>query len=208
MSGQFSASTVRPFQPGIDVSHFQGDIDWTRVKAAGVQFAFIKATDGLTGIDPKLSANMTGAANAGIPFGLYHFYRPGTSRDGERQAFHFLSSVLPRPKLPSVLDLELAPIILSDVEDWLTAVAAATGVQPIVYGSPSFLTEHCKDWAGTGTYPLWVAEYTTRRAPSTGPWKNWDFWQFSNTGSVDGISGPVDLDWFNGDLDALQSLIS
>ena len=192
------------FVPGIDVSHFQGVIDWDRVKAAGIQFAFIKATDGISWKDPNLAVNMSGAAKAGIPFGLYHFYRP--AEDAAQQATHFLSIDDTLAQLPPVLDLELDPLKVSDAETWLEAVEDSMYVVPIVYGSPAFLFAHFEDWSGVKTYPLWVAEYTSRPNPVTGPWANWDFWQYSNSGTVDGVSGPVDLNWFNGSLDDLKEL--
>ena len=193
------------FVPGIDVSHFQGAIDWAKVKAAGIQFAFIKATDGTGGTDPLLTANMQGAAKAGVPFGLYHFFRPAQSAND--QAAHFLSIDHTLGQLPPVLDLELDPLKVSDAQAWLDYVEDSMSVVPIIYGSPSFLSGHFEDWAGVKTYPLWVAEYTERPKPVTGPWANWDFWQHSNTGTVDGISVPVDLNWFNGTLDELKELL-
>jgi len=193
------------FVPGIDVSHFQGVIDWDRVKAAGIQFAFIKATDGISGKDPNLAVNMSGAAKAGIPFGLYHFYRP--TEDAGAQAANFLWIDHTLAQLPPVLDLEMDPLKVSDAETWLEAVEDSMYVVPIVYGSPAFLSAHFEDWSGVKTYPLWVAEYTDRPAPVSGPWANWDFWQYSNSGTVNGISGPVDLNWFNGSLDDLKELL-
>ena len=193
------------FVPGIDVSHFQGFIDWARVKAAGIEFAFIKATDGISWKDPNLAVNMSGAAKAGIPFGLYHFYRP--AEDAAQQATHFLSIDDTLAQLPPVLDLEMDPLKVSDAETWLEAVEDSMAVVPIVYGSPAFLAGHFEDWAGVKTYPLWVAEYTDRPAPVSGPWANWDFWQYSNSGTVNGLSGPVDLNWFNGSLDDLKELL-
>jgi lysozyme len=193
------------FVPGIDVSHFQGIINWDGVKTFGIQFAFIKATDGIGGTDPRLTQNMEGAAKVGIPFGLYHFFRPG--QNPAEQATHFLSVDHTLAQLPPVLDLELGPLTVPDVEAWLTAVEDSMSVIPIVYGSPSFLSSHFEDWSGVKTYPLWIAEYTERPKPVTGPWANWDFWQHSSTGAVSGISVPVDLNWFNGTVQDLKELL-
>lgn len=199
---------------GIDVSHYQGLIDWKRVKAFGIKFAFIKATDGVNGVDPNLARNTSGAQEAGIPFGLYHFMRPDpTPGNAEKQAEHFLSfeNVLPSGFLPPVLDVELPGITIAQVEEWIDTVekSAAGGLLlPLVYGSASYLSVLCADWAGVNDYPLWVAHYTSKAAPSTTPWKTWDFWQYSNSGHVDGISTPVDLNWFNGTEEELAALVS
>lgn len=197
--------------PGIDVSHYQGEIDWKKVKAFGIQFAFIKATDGVNGVDPNLARNTSGAQEAGIPFGLYHFMRPDpTPGNAEKQAEHFLSfeNVVAPGLLPPVLDVELPGIDTESVHWWLRRASQATGTVPLIYGSSSYLAEHFKDWVGVDYYPLWVAHYITHSAPATHPWKTWDFWQYTNSGHVDGILGPVDLDWYNGTSEELAALVS
>jgi lysozyme len=143
-----------------------------------------------------------------VPFGLYHFFRPGGDlNDADRQAVHFLSVDHTLAELPPVLDLELEPLNIVNAERWLSTVQTGLSVAPIIYGSPAFLSKHFEAWDGVSTYPLWVAEYTLRPQPLTGPWKTWDFWQHSNSGTVDGISGTVDLNWYNGSADDLRSLL-
>ena len=197
--------------PGIDVSHYQSEIDWKRVKAFGVKFAFIKATDGVNGVDPNLARNTSGATEAGIPFGLYHFMRPDpTPGNAGKQAEHFLSfeNVVAPGLLPPVLDVELFGITNGQVDEWLSLVFGETSQRALIYASSAFLPEQFGAWDGIDQYPLWVAHYTTAPSPGTHPWKTWDFWQHTNSGRVDGIPYPVDLDWFNGSEEDLQALVS
>src|SRR5215217_1156995 len=130
---------------GIDVTHYQGTVDWAQVAGAGMAFAFVKATQGASGVDPLFAQNWDGARTAGLLCGAYHFYQPGD--DPAEQAAHFLS-VLGIPPgivggLPPVLDIETAGSqtpaqIVQGVETWLAAVAAGAGCTPIVYTAPGF----------------------------------------------------------------------
>jgi lysozyme len=192
------------FTPGIDVSHYQGTIDWPRVKLAGIQFAFLKATDGTTGRDPMFAQNAEGCNLAGIPYGAYHFWRPDDL--AEDQAANFLSLAnLKAGQLPPVLDLETEPVEAEEIIFWLEKVTedSPTGMKPIIYGSSSFAFEWLDD-AALHAYPLWVAHYTTNLDPGTAGWDDWEFWQHTPQGQVDGISTPVDLDWFHGTPEDLR----
>lgn len=204
------------YLPGIDVSHFQGVIDWTKVKAAGIGFAFIKATDGLSFVDPMLSENVSGCVDAGIPFGLYHFFRP--SLDGGKQAGFFLENTLNqryfpgtdirRPCLPAALDLEIGPMETSEASAWLDTVDAALGREPLVYTSPSFAQANLAFGPPIGVYPLWIAEYTTKPEPNVPTtWSEWEFWQHTPRGQVDGVPNLVDLDWFHGTSEDLKAWV-
>jgi len=193
---------------GIDVSHYQGVIDWALVAEAGMAFAFIKATEGTSEVDPQLQDNWSGAKAAGLLRGAYHFFQPG--EDPQQQAENFLSAVQTVPgDLPPVLDVEIpgdASEILAGVKAWLTAVAHATAKTPILYTSPSFWAQLGTSVSGFSQFPLWVAEYgvTTPKIPEG--WTAWTFWQFSESGSVSGIEGAVDLDVFQGTLPQLRQM--
>jgi lysozyme len=184
-----------PASQGIDVSHFQGVVDWPAVAGAGIDFAFIKATEGLDDVDPRFGQNWQQARAAGLLRGAYHFLHPDL--DAKQQAAHFLSVVsLDADALPPALDVEVtngvAPAALSTcVETWLDAVAAALGCRPVVYTDPRFWRQH----VGTdlGGYPLWLACYAPEPQLPPG-WQSWTFWQHSQSGQVAGIAGPVDLD--------------
>lgn len=191
---------------GLDVSHYQGTVNWSLVAQAGMAFAFIKATEGTSNVDSQLQVNWSGAKAAGLLRGAYHFYEPDD--DPYQQAQHFLSTVQLEPgDLPPVLDVE-APgsfsAIISGIQTWLSAVQQATGRTPIVYTNPTYWNQ-----LGTsdfGHYPLWIAEYGVSTPKIPAGWSAWTFWQYSESGSVSGIQGAVDLDVFQGSLQDLQQL--
>lgn len=196
--------------PGIDVSHWQGTIDWSAVAADGVEFAFVKATEGGDYTNPRFAENWAGARRAGVVRGAYHFFRPRT--DAAAQAAHFLRTVRLAPgDLPPVLDVEVtdgrsAESIAAGVLTWLQEVERATGRRPVVYTRASFWTAQMG--GGLGPYPLWVAHYGVSAPSIPAGWSGWTFWQHSDAGRVDGISGAVDLNWFNGGRVELDAFVS
>lgn len=180
---------------GIDVSHFQGEIDWRAVAGAGIRFCFIKATEGVGDIDPMFHRNWSGAAAAGILGGAYHFFHPNL--DARQQAEHFLSVVsLDGETLPPALDIEVTDGVdrhglQSAIRTWVETVRASTARKPVLYTDPSFWRENVG--ADLSEYPLWLACYADEPALPPG-WHTWTFWQHSDQGTVDGIDGAVDLD--------------
>lgn len=195
---------------GIDVSHFQGTVNWAEVAASGACFAFVKATEGITYVDPQFSVNWPAMKEAGLLRGAYHFYEPAD--DPASQAQHFLSTVtLETGDLPPVLDVETnggvsSSQLWSGVSTWLQYVQTATGRQPIVYTAPGFWDANSPSLALT-SYPLWLADYASQPTLPNG-WSAWQFWQHSQTGTVPGVSTSVDLDLFNGTLSQLQEWLN
>ena len=195
---------------GIDVSHFQGDVDWSKVKAAGVQFAFVKATEGVIEVDPKFASNWDAMKEAGLVRGAYARYAVG--EDPAKQAAHFLATVrLESGDLPPVVDVETlnrgqeaTPALAAGLHTYLAAIEAATSVKAIVYTSPGFWDAHFDDTFGA--YPLWVAEYGTEEPKAVKGWDGWTFWQHGQGGAVDGVTGKVDLDSFAEPLSSLRGL--
>jgi lysozyme len=194
---------------GIDVSHFQGDVDWSRAAGTGIAFAFVKATQGLHFVDPRFDANRSGAQAAEIPIGAYHFFSPAD--DPTAQAEHFLATVgTLAGGLPPVLDLEASAqgngggSISENALTWLSHVADKTGCTPIVYTNRAYWQAHLG--AAFAAYPLWFAEYADRpRLPDGAP--DWTFWQYSRHGDVDGIDIAVDLNRFAGSAADLTQLL-
>ena len=196
---------------GLDVSHFQGTIDWSQVVQAGYAFVFIKATEGISYVDPKFAANWSGAKAAGLVRGAYHFFEGNA--DAQKQAENFLNTVVLEPgDLPPVLDVESSAAsskvptatILAGVETWLQAVQQATGCTPILYTGPGYWDSLKTDrFSG---YPLWVAEYGVASPTLPTGWTSWAFWQLSESGEVPGIATATDLDLFQGSLEDLQRL--
>jgi GH25 family lysozyme M1 (1,4-beta-N-acetylmuramidase) len=192
---------------GIDVSHWQGTIDWAKVKAAGKKFAFLKASEHTSFVDDKYATNRANAKAQGILVGAYHFARPDTSvNDAINEADHFIDTAKPvAGELLPVLDLEVSGGLTdAQVAAWAKAfldrVYERTGVKGAIYMSPSFWTNYAgnsPNLVNAGYKVLWIAHWTTGPAPTV-PASNWGgngwtFWQYTSDGSVSGISGRVDL---------------
>lgn len=194
---------------GIDVSAFQGSINWKQVAADGISFAWIKATEGTTITDSAFGTSYRDAKNAGILRGAYHFARPGAG-SAHDQAQQFVSVVQASggfDQLPPVLDVEddggLSPDALATwIEDWMSIVKATAGSQPILYTYTSFADSHLN--AALSNTPLWIASYQVNQPKDTSGWTHWTFWQYSDTGAVRGITGHVDLDVYAGTASDLQ----
>jgi len=192
---------------GIDVSHFQGAVDWHAVRQAGKSFAFAKATDGVTYTDPQFAANWAGIKAAGLVRGAYHFFEP--TDDAASQAEHFLATVELEPgDMPPVLDVERNTGVTSaqlweGVAAWLEEVAAKTGRLPMIYVAPGFWNSNSPDLSLV-KYPLWLADYAVQPTLPHG-WSAWRFWQYSQTGAVEGLHGQFDLDEFNGTAEQMLS---
>jgi len=192
---------------GIDVSHWQETIDWVKVAAAGKKFAFIKATESTDFLDNLYATNRSKAKANGIKVGAYHFARPGTnSNDAVNEANWFIKNAGPiSGELLPVLDLEqTGGLTDAQLEAWTQAfmdrVYTLTGVRGAIYVSPSFWSNNVGNStkiAAAGYKVLWIAHWTTGSAPTV-PGSNWNgngwtFWQYTSSGSVNGISGRVDL---------------
>lgn len=196
---------------GLDVSHFQGTIDWSQVAQAGYAFAFIKATEGISFVDPKFATNWAGAKAAGLLRGAYHFFEGNA--DAQQQAENFLNTVVLEPgDLPPVLDVESSSAsaqvptatIIEGVTAWLQAVQQATSRTPILYTDNSYWKSLATDQFSA--YPLWIAEYGVASPAVPSGWTSWAFWQLSQSGEVPGIATATDLDLFQGSLEDLQRL--
>jgi GH25 family lysozyme M1 (1,4-beta-N-acetylmuramidase) len=197
---------------GIDVSHWQGTIDWAKVRAAGKRFAYIKASEHTSFVDDKYQTNRSRAKSAGLKVGAYHFARPniGTT-DAYAEADHFIETAdWTTGELRPVLDLEdTGGLSSSALQTWVKAflqrVYDRTGVRGVIYVSPAFWSSKMGNstwFAKNGYDVLWIAHWTTASSPSVPAenWggKSWTFWQYTSDGSVPGISGRVDLDRYNG----------
>ena len=197
-----------PIVQGVDVSVYQGTISWPSVKAAGIDFAIARISDG-SALDTDFATNWSGMKSAGVIRGAYQYFEPG--QDPMTQANIVISAVgmLGAGDLPVTADMETtggqsAATIAANLQTWATAVHAGTGKVPMIYtavgywnssvGSTSFASD-----------PLWVANWGVTCPDLPSGWSNWVFWQYSDTGSVSGISGAVDLDEYNGTVAQLQS---
>ncbi len=209
------AASALAYADGIDISHWQGRVDWARVRTDGVTFAFMKATEGTSYADPTLTTNWAGAEAAGIYRAAYHFARPSTAAgSAQAQARFFVSragTFQDTGDLPPVLDLEAtgglgSTALRAWVATWLSTVQRLTGRTPILYFSPYFWIDHLGNSTAFTRYPLWIAHYTTGAPLVPGGWPTWTFWQRTSSGRVAGIGGPVDLNRFNGSQAQLATL--
>jgi lysozyme len=197
---------------GIDVSHWQGRIDWRRVARSGrVQFVIAKATEGTWRVDPMYARNRELTRRHGLHFTAYHFANPSPERgDARREADWFLRHAqLRSTDLLPALDLEddggLTPAQLKRwVFEWMRRVERKLGVKPMLYTSPGFWSGFLGDTtavARAGFDTLWLSHWGVRK-PSipANRWagEGWSFWQWTETGSVAGIDGAVDRDVYSG----------
>jgi lysozyme len=185
---------------GVDVSNHQGDIDWERVAADDIGFAYIKATEGGDFVDDRFDQNWEGAGDAGLDRGAYHFFT--LCRPGAEQAENFLRTVPDDPDaLPPVVDLELSgncsarpdrASIARELEAFLELVEAAAGEPAVLYLVDDFEGHyHLRDELDRD---LWLRRIL-RRPDLDGWW----VWQFQYRASVDGIRGGADLNVMRGD---------
>ena len=196
---------------GIDISHYQGDINWkmleqTRQGRFPVEFIFMKATEGGDFADDKFVANFDSARAHGFIRGAYHFYNPKT--DPNKQADFFIRSVKLEPgDLPPVLDIEKkskdVKKLQGDLKIWLRKIENHYGVKPIIYASYKFKTSYLND-SIFDTYPYWIAHYYVDSVKYQGEWK---FWQHTDVGTLPGIDEQVDLNVFNGSSVNLRKML-
>ena len=189
---------------GIDVSKYQQIISWDAVKEMKVKniqlgFVFIKATEGIVNTDPQFKRNWKKSRQAGMVRGAYHFFL--ATKDGREQAENFISSVdLEQGDLPPVVDIEqtygVNTILLKkELKEWLDVIENYYGVKPIIYTNVDFYSRYLgKEF---NSYPLWAAHYFQYDTPRVN--RQWDFWQHSEQGRVNGILSKVDFNVFNGD---------
>lgn len=196
---------------GIDVSHYQEDINWEKLRNADLQgspvhFIFVKATEGSDIIDENFNQNFYNARKNEIIRGAYHFF--STKTPAEKQARFFCKIVqLEDDDLPPVLDVEsigeLSPRQLqSEVHTWMKIVGKHYGVTPILYTSYKFKNSYLNT-KEFDKYPYWIAHYYVDSLTYKG---DWAFWQHTDAGHVDGVRGYVDVNIFNGDYKRLIEL--
>lgn len=202
---------------GIDVSSYQGSVDWNTAYSNGVQFAYVKATQGTGYTNPDFSSQINGATNASIVAGAYDFADFNTV-SATAEAKYFLSvagNYVQEGYLRPALDMEGSTSMTQSqvsawVESWCNYVYQQTGVLAVVYASQSFASEYFNSGVPSIPSQFWEAAYNgqnlyTGSPGSTTPYSTWTMWQVSSTGSVPGVTGDVDLDTYNGDMSGLIS---
>ena len=191
---------------GVDVSSYQGDIDWKVIQSQGISFAFIKATEGSTFNDKFFQKNWENASKTDIRIGAYHFFSFDSS--GKTQAENFIRAVKKVDNmLPPVVDVEFyegksknpptkehTQAILNNL---LEALEIHYGMKPIIYATRSSYARYIKD--DYKDYDIWIRNLFYH--PYLADRKTWTFWQYSNKNILEGYKGNekyIDMNFFNG----------
>ena len=197
---------------GIDVSEYQGIINWRKVKSNqkidSLSFVVIRGTAGKNHRDRFFKSNYREAKKIDIPVGVYHYYRPNES--SKEQAEYFIKNIKLSPgDLPPILDIEKISNVQSisklkiGIKNWLEIIEEHYGVKPILYTYTYFYNTYLLD--DFSEYKLWIANYSNVKNPLAN--KKWSFWQYSEKGRVGGIKGPVDLNVYKGNKQQLKEML-
>jgi len=195
---------------GIDVSEYQGDIDWDKVSTIEnefpIEFVLMRASAGNDRADLQFKKNWKAVKKKKLIRGAYHYYRP--NENSLAQAALFIKTVqLKKGDLPPVLDIEKLPKNQSidslkvGLRRWLIKVEAHYGVRPIIYSGEKYYTAFLKE--EFGNYLFWIANYNVFVEELKPEWR---FWQFTEKANVSGITGNVDVNVYNGDATMLNYL--
>ena len=216
------ATAASPLQ-GIDVASYQDPVNWSQVASDGYAFAFIKATEGNYYTNPGYATDFAAAKAAGLLAAGYSFanpYDPASNGTAVQQADYLLQNASysqDGKTLPLVLDLEPSPYgngecygltttaMITWIQQFRTEVQNTIGKPPIIYTLSTWWSQCTGNTTQFATDPLWIADPNDPAPPQVGGWSSWTFWQYAS-GTVNGSTGATDLDYFNGDLAALDAL--
>lgn len=189
---------------GIDVSHWEGDIDFREVKRAGIRFVYIKASEGTSYIDPDFERNYREARKARLKIGFYHYVTARTIEEGRAEARHF-ADVIRAKKYNGcpVMDFEVFGNLTKEQINeislaFLNELAEETGKRVAIYSDANNATNTFD--VRLSIYPLWIADYGVSRPDMKNHWNSWAGWQYTDSGRVEGISGRVDRNYFTEEM--------
>lgn len=197
---------------GIDLSHYQGKINWKQIDTIynnfKIKFVVIRATAGINKKDKYFDYNWEMASEKKLIRGAYHYYRP--NENSIKQATNFINNVkLHKGDLPPVLDIEELSVIQTEKSlktgllRWLNKIEEYYGVKPIIYTGEKFFLSYLNN-SDFNKYHLWIANYNNQKGPFI---KNYILWQFTDKGQLKGLNENVDLNIFNGTFSDLQKLL-
>lgn len=185
---------------GIDVSQWQGYIDFEAVARAGTELVYIKASEGIDFVDPFFHRNYANARNAGLPVGFYHYLTARSASAAKQEAYHFVSvteGLMGEGRM--VMDIEDLDG-LTEEEVNVIAYAFLTGVEEFSNQSPAIYADAYNAAvvldARLTAWPLWIAQYGVAKPDMDNPWGTWAGWQYTDKGRVPGIQGYTDRDIF------------
>ena len=204
--------------PGVDLSSHNANVDFDKMAAAGIKYAWIKTTEGTTHNNPGHEKKFKDARKSGIIVGAYHFARPDTNsgdpKDWEKEADSFLKSLdrvgLESGDLAPVVDLEQGLKTDDDYNlnwylNWIEKVECETNTRPVIYTARwawqlYIMKGNRALQKRLASYPLWLASYNEGASPerATKLWDDWDVWQWTGHGAVPGVKGKCDQNWMAG----------
>lgn len=190
---------------GIDVSSWQGKIDFKRVKDDGIRIVYIKASQGADYVDPDFERNYREAQREELAIGLYHYVTARSTAEAREEARFFLSNIRDkvqyvRPAMDFEVFGDLGRTETREIAlQFLSILEDDIGEKPVIYSdadnaSTTFADDRFRE------YPLWIADYGVERPDMENPWRFWSGWQFTDRGRVSGISGDVDRDYFRREI--------
>lgn len=198
---------------GIDISSYQGDVDWDVLASEGIDFAYIKATEGSSSIDSQFAANWAGAFRTSLLIGAYHFVSFESS--GEAQAAHVIDTVPEGATLPIALDLEFygdffehpptRERVTAILDPLLERLEQHYGAPPIIYATPQAYDRYLS--GGYPDYPIWIRSIIL--TPHLNDDRDWALWQYSDRDRLEGYVGVekyIDMNVFHGTRDELAGL--
>ncbi len=200
---------------GIDISRYQPDVNWNKLKAVDVdkdtitfQFTFIKATEGIFWEDPLFKDNWDNAQEHHIIRGAYHYFKPASSP--KMQAINFINSVdLKRGDLPPVVDIEETQgrskkELVNSLKQFVLAIEEHYKVKPIIYSNISFIEDYLAD--DFGSYSFWVAHFYVDELKISND-INWLFWQHHDKAHLLNSSSNFDVNVFKGNKTELKKIL-
>ena len=186
---------------GIDVSRWQGYIDYQRVKQAGIEVVYIKASEGTSYVDPYLETNYINAKANGLKVGFYHYVRARSEAAARQEADHFANTIAGKEvDCRLAMDFEsfgnLSNVQINNIaEAFLKRLGEVTGKELVIYSNTNDArTVFSEELANN--YPLWIAQYGTEEPNDNGKWSSWIGFQYTSTGIIAGINGYVDRNKF------------
>ena len=189
---------------GIDVSSWQGEIDFSQVKASGIEVVYIKSSEGFRSVDSYFEQNYANAKNAGLKVGFYHYVTARSVGDAVKQANFFVSTISGKnPDCKLAMDFEsFGSLGREEINQialtFMQTVKNVSGKDVIIYSDEYNANSTFE--SNLAIYPLWVAQYEVSEPTVREHWSNWAGWQYTDRGEVPGISSYVDRDKFTNEV--------
>lgn len=196
---------MRRDRDGIDVSHWEGKIDFRKVKEAGIRIVYIKATQGRDIVDPEFERNYRDADREGLCIGFYHYVTARNLTEAKEEATFFYEKIKDKNQhaRPAMDFEQFGNLTHEEIRNisahFLRELRKDFGHRPAIYSDSSNASRIFDD-ERLREYPLWIAEYGVEKPDMENPWSRWSGWQYTDKGRVKGISGRVDRDYFRREI--------